>query len=91
MSVDSKELKQIHPAERHGDVTKMMFTLSFGLSVDFRDATGRKQRMKVALDDLIQVLNSLMEKMKKISAATPLCYLLLWQNMLSKLRKATLF
>ena len=50
MSEDNKALKQLHSAERDSDVTKMKSTLSFGLSIDSRDGTGRKQRKKVVLD-----------------------------------------
>ncbi|CAH3160198.1 unnamed protein product [Pocillopora meandrina] len=47
VSEDNKALNQLHSAERDSDVTKMKSTLPFELSIDSRDGTGRKQRMKV--------------------------------------------
>ena len=43
MSEDNKALNQLHSAERDSDVTKMKSTLPFGLPIDSRDGTGRKQ------------------------------------------------
>ena len=68
MSEDNKALNQLQSAERESDVTKMKSTLPFELSIDSRDGTGRKQRMKVVLDGIVQALNS---RMKNISAASP--------------------
>ena len=62
MSEDNKALNQLQSAERDSDVTKMKSTLPFGLSIDSRDGTGRKQRMKVVLDGIVQALNSRMKK-----------------------------
>ena len=62
MSEDSKALNQLYSAERDSDVTKMKSTLPFGLSIDSRDGTGRKQRMKVVLGGIVQALNSRMKK-----------------------------
>ena len=61
MSEDNKALNQLQSAERDSDVTKMKSTLPFGLSIDSRDGTGRKQRMKVVLDGIVQALNSRMK------------------------------
>ena len=61
MSEDSKALNQLHSAERESNVTKMKSTLPFGLSIDSGDATGRKQRMKVVLDGIVQEVNSRMK------------------------------
>ena len=61
MSEDNKALNQLHSAERDSDVTKMKSTLPFELSIDSRDGTGRKQRMKVVLDGNVQALNSRMK------------------------------
>ena len=61
MSEDNKALNQLHSAERDSDVTKMKSTLPFGLSIDSGNGTGRKQRMKVALDGIVQALNSIMK------------------------------
>ena len=62
MSEDNKALNQLQSAEREGDVTKMKSMLPFGLSIDSGDGTGRKQRMKVVLDGIVQALNSRMKK-----------------------------
>ena len=61
MSEDNKASSLLHSAERVNDVTKMKSTLPFGLSIDSRDATGRKQRMKVVLDGIVQAVNSRMK------------------------------
>ena len=61
MSEDNKALNQLQSAERDSDVTKMKSTLPFGLSIDSRDGTGRKQRMKVVLDGIVQAPNSRMK------------------------------
>ena len=68
MSEDNKALNQLQSAERDSDVTKMKSTLPFGLSIDSGDGTGRKQRMKVVLDGIVQALNSRM----KTSFSSPL-------------------
>ena len=123
MSEDNKALNQLQSTERDSDVTKMKSTLPFGLSIDSGDGTGRKQRMKVVLDGIVQALNS---RMKTNFSSLPqlplliarlnrahlesnpppkshfyphpksavlllLTHLSLWQDMLSKLRKTTLF
>ena len=62
MSEDNKALNQLQSAERDSDVTKMKSTLPFELSIDSGDGTGRKQRMKVVLDGIVQALNSRMKK-----------------------------
>ena len=61
MSEDNKALSLLHSAERICDVTKIKSTLPFGLSIDSKDATGRKQRMKVVLDGIVQAVNSRMK------------------------------
>ena len=61
MSEDNKALNQLQFAERDSDVTKMKSTLPFVLSIDSGDGTGRKQRMKVVLDGIVQALNSRMK------------------------------
>ena len=50
MSEDNKELNQLHSVKRDSDITKMKSTLPFGLSLDSRVATYRKQLMKAALN-----------------------------------------
>ena len=62
MSEENKALNLLQSAERDSDVTKMKSTLPFGLSIDSGDGTGRKQRMKVVLDGIVQALNCRMKK-----------------------------
>ena len=62
LSEDNKKLNQLHSAERDSGITKTKSTLPFGLSMASRDATGRKQRMKVVLDGIVQAVNSIMVK-----------------------------
>ena len=61
MREDNKASNQLQSAERDSDVTKMKSTLPFGLCIDSGDGTGRKQRMKVVLDGIVQALNSRMK------------------------------
>ena len=61
LSEDNKKLNQLHSAERDSGITKTKSTLPFGLSMASRDATGRKQRMKVVLDGIVQAVNSIVK------------------------------
>ncbi|RMX50667.1 hypothetical protein pdam_00017158 [Pocillopora damicornis] len=68
LSEDNKKLNQLHSAERDSGITKTKSTLPFGLSMASRDATGRKQRMKVVLDGIVQAVNSIWFLAKEVTA-----------------------
>ena len=61
LSEDNKKLNQLHSAERDSGITKTKSTLPFGLSMASRDATGRKQQVKVVLDGIVQAVNSVVK------------------------------